>query len=211
MFSYEIAHIDTTPSAWEQFKKQPSFVIEEVVDRCETALPEFFMPMARGVVIASDMLLRLAGYHPACHQLAGWHAVQPNETYRKSLPGSTDLSVHRWGNLWVVGRERMGLVCECLVLSLGTPICTRAPEAAMALAEYCNISPIGRWVAWATRMLDNALGDAIERARERRITENLVLCAPERAARFRQYLATVTPAQRTRFHRRAEEAALRSN
>jgi hypothetical protein len=50
------------PSDWQAFREaHPPFLIEEVIDRSEARLPDWFVPSAPGVAIASDYLLRQAG------------------------------------------------------------------------------------------------------------------------------------------------------
>ncbi len=57
--------------AWQKSRVSPS-PIEEVVDRNETGcLPDWFVPLARGIAIASDDLLREAGHHHGMYRPRG--------------------------------------------------------------------------------------------------------------------------------------------
>jgi hypothetical protein len=69
----EEGHPDVTLSDWAAFKKGFSpFVIEEVIDRSAIKLLDRFLPLARGVVIASPHLLNTAGYRIGSRRPPGW-------------------------------------------------------------------------------------------------------------------------------------------
>ena len=54
MFSDD-KHLDVTLSDWEAFRREFSpFRIEEVVDRNEIELPDWFLPLARGAAIPTS-------------------------------------------------------------------------------------------------------------------------------------------------------------
>jgi hypothetical protein len=58
-------HPNTSPANWKNFQDAFSpLLIERLVDRSATQLPDWFVPLARGVAIASPSLLRHAGYRP---------------------------------------------------------------------------------------------------------------------------------------------------
>ena len=69
---FEEGHPIISLSAWKGFcawekslKGFPSRLIDEMVDRNECGcLPDWFVPLAYGVAIASDALLRKAGHRP---------------------------------------------------------------------------------------------------------------------------------------------------
>ena len=54
-------HPDVSRSDWEAFRNSFSpALFEEVIDRTEGMLPDHFVPLARGIAIPSDALLRKA-------------------------------------------------------------------------------------------------------------------------------------------------------
>jgi hypothetical protein len=58
---YDADHPDVSLSDWRTFVREcPSDLIVELIDRSEIGLPDWFVPLARGVGIASDALLRKA-------------------------------------------------------------------------------------------------------------------------------------------------------
>ena len=60
---YDIGHPHVTSLDWQTFRKEFSpLLIGEVIDRSEIKLPDWFVPLARGVAIASDALLLMSGY-----------------------------------------------------------------------------------------------------------------------------------------------------
>jgi hypothetical protein len=142
---------------WQTFLDQPSpYLVAEVIERSNTELPDDFVPWAPGIVIASDYLLRAAGYHPGSRRPEGWSPGNPGVftkvTYRNRL------TVRGCGEFWIIERE----TCEVLAYTYGSlPIVTRTYQAAMRLAEYChprplegeNCHPCPRGVASALRWL----------------------------------------------------------
>lgn len=50
-------HPDVALSYWRAFANSPPFHIDQVIDRHECGLPDWFVPLARGAAIADDVLL----------------------------------------------------------------------------------------------------------------------------------------------------------
>jgi hypothetical protein len=70
---YEPGHPHTTLPDWRIFLKEFSpFVIEEVIDRCQIGLPDWFVPLARGAAIPSATLLGKAGHRDGLYRPRGW-------------------------------------------------------------------------------------------------------------------------------------------
>jgi hypothetical protein len=58
-----VDHLDVSLSEWQTFLKEPPpHLIAELIDRRKIGLPDWFVPFARGVAIASNALLRDAGH-----------------------------------------------------------------------------------------------------------------------------------------------------
>jgi hypothetical protein len=147
---------------WTEFRDNPSpFLAREVIDRKETQLPGKFAPLARGVIIASDHLLRRAGHR--CGRFGaiddGWrktHAEHfPLTIGRKAfIRPEGELCVRQCGRLWTVerlGPYRWGEPENYQVLSFlfgSTPICTRSYTSAMRLAVHFEAHglPLLRWI-----------------------------------------------------------------
>jgi hypothetical protein len=119
---------------WQRFQKQPPTVlIAEVIERSKTELPDWFVPWAPGVVIASDYLLRAAGHRPGSRRPSGWSPGKP-DVFTKVIYGNR-LMVRGCGEFWTVERE----IDETLGFPFGPmPVFTRTSEGAMRLAEYCH-------------------------------------------------------------------------
>ena len=181
---YDIGHPHVTPSDWHAFLKEFSpHLADEVINRSETDLPDWFVPLARGVAIASDALLRKVGHRHGSYRPRGWRKTHCDVFERnlgpKDLMASKRLMVRGCGkhHLWTV--ERWGEkrpynnADEVLVFLFGsTPIFTRSYQAAMRLAAYCHVNdpPAGlRWIAACPKNYECA----VEIAQERRIDETL--------------------------------------
>jgi hypothetical protein len=152
-------------SDWQKFDREFSPLIGEVIDRDPAKLPDWFVPFAHGIFVASEALLRTAGHRDGMRRPRGW---------RKALGIDADgVYVHhvarvepcnsRWllvreclvQGLWMVERwterRRHGDADDILVHEFGsTPIFTRSCPAAMRLAMHCHAKepPAGlRWTA----------------------------------------------------------------
>jgi len=137
----QFGHPDVPLRDWNAFRAGFSpFYLDEVINRDEVHLPEWFMPLARGVATPSDALLRRVGHW----DVRGWFETDPG-VFRLYL-GGYYLQVRQCGNqnLWAVEKLDNGprpSVDEVLVFcSGGTPIFTRTPTPAMQLAMHCNFS-----------------------------------------------------------------------
>jgi hypothetical protein len=181
---YDVGHPSVPMSDWQTFRKEFSpLLIGEVIDRSEIKLPDWFVPLARGVAIASDTLLRKAAYRHGSYRPRGWHKTHCDVFIKRTVADKDKnfaaLTVRQYANQrwWSIERYHEGRKYEdttdVLVFVFGsTPIFCWNPQSAMCLAEYCqtNYLPVGlRWVAACP---DNKDG-AIEFARKRRIDEVL--------------------------------------
>ena len=130
---------------WRRFLRQRlSYSIGKVVNRRKAKLPTDFVPWAPGIVMASDHLLRLAGYHSRSGRPKGWRLQPSRGEYRKDWPS---LLVRNHGKFWTVEEY---LSESVLVFIYGSmPVCTRTYEEAMWLAEYSLDSrPLGNGLCW---------------------------------------------------------------
>jgi hypothetical protein len=176
---FEDGHPDITLSDWESFRQWvvAGPMIEKVVDRSQMQLPPSVVPLARGVAVAGDGLLRMAGYDPEAPRPRGWRA-RDKRLFTSSTSLTRGLMVQEYGGLWSIerfrGRRDMQFVAhKILVHRFGsTPIFAPNLEAAMCLVTHCrsNSTPTLRWTA--TRPAD--LDGAIERAKTRQIEEAMV-------------------------------------
>lgn len=149
----EIECPNVTLSDWQKFSYEfwPR-PIEQVIDRKQAKLAVMFVPLARGVAIASATLLRQAGYHPGMHRPRGWRETSP-QYFRRSIGATSFLLVRESDDtgLWTVERmsegRRPGVDAdEVLAFIFGwTPIFTRSYQSAMCLVEHCHADgpPLG--------------------------------------------------------------------
>jgi hypothetical protein len=163
-------------SDWERLRKEfPRHLIAEVIDRDAAWLPDWFMPLARGVAIASDKLLHQAGYHNEKQCPDGWHETSPDYFLYRLAPESY-LLVRESDetNLWSIERlnsRRQYDVDDVLVFGFGwTPIFTRSYQSAMRLAMHCHVDWPPGGLSWIKGMPTDPK-PAIELARHRRVRE----------------------------------------
>jgi len=121
--------------SWSNFAKNPpSEFISEVVDRSKADLPKWFVEWAPGAAIASDDLLRRAGYHPGARRPPEWVPGKEPDVFTKRRNIIDLLLVRGAGEFWTVERDY-----EALSFEFGpTPLFTGTSEGAMYLAEYCH-------------------------------------------------------------------------
>lgn len=162
-------------------KTLPSRLIDEVIDRNECSrLPDWFVPLAPGVLIASDKLLLEVGHHHGMYCPRGWRKFD-RDCYRRAVGGQPRLMCdvlkvrrydkHGW---WMIER-RMVEVDEVLVFNFGSaPIVTRSHGSAMRLAMHCHVNDPPHGLRWVKQEPDDCSG-AIEFARQRHIDD--ALCA----------------------------------
>jgi hypothetical protein len=144
---FEEAHPNVSLSDWRAFvaaETSRQSLIAEVVDRKDCRIPPWFVPLARGMAVASDRLLRSVGYRPGMACPSGWWEQSP-EYFLWRIRFDCFLMVRECGetNLWTVERlweeRRFADYDEVLAHEFGsTPIVTRSPYSAMRLAMYCH-------------------------------------------------------------------------
>ena len=183
--SYDVNHPDVPLSDWQKFRKRfPSNVIREVIDRSEIKLPEWFVPLARGVAIASDTLLRKSGYCRPSDRPSGWRQTECDVFIKPAVAdkdmGFAAIAVRQYADQswWTVERYHEGRkyenITDVLVFDFGsTPIFCRDYQSAMWLAEYCQVYGPPSGLSWVVACPDDKDG-AIEFARKRRIDEALL-------------------------------------
>jgi hypothetical protein len=179
---FEVGHPDVPLADWQAFRKECWPInIKEVIDRSEIKLPDWFVPLARGVAIASDRLLHRAGYRAASRDPRGWRKSEC-DVFIKPFVADKDinfatLAVRQYANQswWTIERYRecrkYGDITDVLVFGFGsTPIFCWNYQEAMRLAEYFHLNGPQHGLRWVTACPDDKDG-AIEFARIRRIDE----------------------------------------
>jgi hypothetical protein len=158
---YDIERPEIALLEWERFCEEfPPHLIEEVIGRDNVCLmPYWFMPLAWGVAIASDELLREAGHRHGMRQPPGWRETTPHY-FKHVIDGDDRASMSfllvresEETGLWTIerlGPSRRGEVDEVLGhIFGGTPLFTRSYQSAMCLAMHCHTKepPPGlRWI-----------------------------------------------------------------
>src|SRR6185312_12024054 len=138
-------HPDTTLADWNAFKTASSpYLIDKVVDRSATHLPDWFVPLARGAAIASSYLLSKAGYRQGMGLCPVARTMIKRDARYLEVDGDNRLVLRRYGRLWSVEwwnddrRQMYTNVDKVLVHSFGsTPILAPSCEAASYLAVAC--------------------------------------------------------------------------
>lgn len=166
-------HPDIPQSDWDAFQRWGSPYVK-VLDRNSVNLPDWFVPLARGVATPSRYLLRLAGYGRGWRRPPGWRKGPRGELTKEFnqeclivTPGPL-CRIEREGTL-----QRPHLrVNMTLAHEFGpTPILAGSVQVAICLAEFCILP--GRLplkLCWAEACPDDVKG-AIEYAHQRRINE----------------------------------------
>ena len=177
----DVDHPHVTLSDWEAFKASETARqcrIAEVVDRGDCGcFPDWFVPLARGVAIASDALLSEAGHRKGMRRQRNWIKLDPDSySLRVGYTNGADRSnllivrrcdKHEW---WVIER-RMADIDEVLVCGFGsTPILAPSYTSAMCLSLLCNVDKPPHGLRWIKQAPDDCPG-AIEFALKRRIDE----------------------------------------
>ena len=171
---YEIGFPNLPPADWQKFRKEFSpYRFEKVIDRDEACLRPRFVPLARGVAIASDYLLQRV-CHCGMSRPLGWRETSP-DLFRKKIGKNKYLVV--WNceqtGLWTVERINQWpkAIDEVLVHPLGrTPVFTRSYQAAMQLAMHCHVNGPPTEFSWYKADPNKDI-EAREIARRRRIEE----------------------------------------
>jgi hypothetical protein len=158
----DLGHPYVTRSDWRQFGKEYSrSLIAELIDRSEVEMPDWLVPLARGVAIAGDALLFKAGHRLGMDLPPGWRQIYGDVFMRYIGPeGFEDTQVLKVRQccdqgLWTIERWRevrpYNNSDDILVHQFGsTPIFTRSYQSAMRLAELCHKNgprPGLRWIA----------------------------------------------------------------
>jgi hypothetical protein len=177
---YDVEHPEITLLEWERFCEEfPPHLIEDVIDRNNACLPDWFMPLAWGVAIASDELLREAGHRHGMRQPPGWRETTPH--YFKYVIGGDDwapfLLVRESDEtgLWTI--ERLGPSSRYEVDEVlghifgGTLIFTRSYQSAMCLAMHCHTKEPPPGLRWIKAPPENEVKGVTEFARMRRFDE----------------------------------------
>ena len=154
---YDVERPEITLLEWERFREEfPPHLIGNVIDREKACLPDWFMPLAWGVAIASDELLREAGHRQGMRQPPGWRETTPH--FFKHIIGCDvwNILLVRESDetgLWTI--EHLSPSCRYEVDEVlghifgGTPLFTRNSLSAMCLAMHCHTKepPPGlRWI-----------------------------------------------------------------
>ena len=173
---YDVNHPNVTLSEWEAFKSSETdrqSLITEVVNRRDCGFfPDWYVPLARGVAIAGQALLREAGYEEGIPRPSHWltHGL---DCFLSYVNGPSDELIvrlcdkHEW---WIIERI-IGGIEEVLVCSFGsTPILTPNYKSAMCLALHCNVDKPPHDLRWIKLAPDDCEG-AKEFALKRRIDE----------------------------------------
>jgi hypothetical protein len=127
-------------SAWQKsIEKLPASLISEVIDRNETQLPDWFVPLARGVAVAHYTLLGAPfGFVSSLPVSSCWRPAGDN-IFKWDVAGVCGWYVQGFGNLWIAGRWSLREGERVLVHQFGaTPIVTRHCRSAMRLSLECR-------------------------------------------------------------------------
>jgi hypothetical protein len=137
-------------ATWQSFKDWQSFkgynlptsarrLIDDVIDRSEAGLPDWFAPWAPGVVIAGSYLLEAAGYKPGPSlRKRGWSLREDGYAYTMIKHGNR-LKACPCGKFWTIERQNGAALC----FYFGPlPVFARTAREAMYVGEYCHPSPL---------------------------------------------------------------------
>jgi hypothetical protein len=143
---HENGHPDVSLSDWKTFCDQFSpFLFSDIIDRQAVKLPDWFLPLARGIAVPSDYLLNRAGYVPGKYRPRSW---KPTGThyYACSVGIGTapaKLFVRRVDNqpFWTIellsNTNKYAGWDKVLIFLFGsTPVFTRNYQSAMYLADW---------------------------------------------------------------------------
>jgi hypothetical protein len=179
---YAVGHPDVALSDWQAFRKGFSpHLFREVIDRNKIKLPDWFVPLARGVAFASDALLLKAGYRRPSDRPPGWRKTNSDVFSKRTVLGKdmtvATLTVRQYEDQdwWTIERyhenRKYEDITDVLVFRFGsTPIFCRNYQSAMQLAEYCQKNELPSGLCWVAAYPDDK-DEAIEFARKRRIRE----------------------------------------
>jgi hypothetical protein len=167
---YDANRPDITLSEWDRLREKfPRSLISQMLNREDAGVPDWFMPSAWGIAIASDELLRDAGNMPtsswqetSCAHF--WHELGPRMLLTRQCSKTHSWSIERWDT-------RHHGVDEVLCFPFGsTPIFAQTYAQAMRLAMHCHYHKLPRGLRWI-RSPDHDLDVVTEFARIRRFDE----------------------------------------
>jgi hypothetical protein len=150
--------MEATPSLAQRF-----------IERGDTDLPVWFVPLARDVMVASPHLLRQAGFVSGLPMPGSWHTSSSECT--RTLDGLT-LAVERYGSLWTIQRRHEHQAkarSEVLVCRVGSmPIVAEDAQAAAHVAMHCHKTKIRNleWIPICPFNLEAALAILEQRCTE---------------------------------------------
>jgi hypothetical protein len=153
-----------------------------VINRGDIELPDWFVPLARGVAFPTDELLLRYGHLRASERPLGWRKTECDVFLRRGVRGEdgvATLAIRQYANQrwWTVERYRWDRryqdITDVLVFTFGsTPIFCWTYQSAMRLAEYCHVDGPSSGLRWVVACPDNKDG-AIKFAQDRLKEETL--------------------------------------
>jgi hypothetical protein len=137
---YEAGNTDMSLAEWQTLRHYPPrHLFDEVIDRSELSLPDWYLPLARGGVVPSEPLLEQVGRHLEFVRSPAWNQVN-DDWYWLQTGSDRNLIVRRFSTMWTI--EPWGAVLlarlpiQVLVSSSASlPVVTATVETAMRLAE----------------------------------------------------------------------------
>jgi hypothetical protein len=176
---FEIGNADIPLSEWEAFRATPPRdLVAEVIDRSETELPAYCVPLARGVAVASDALVHRAGYRSGSPRPRRWLPLRADcsrgwdgvALVSEARHGDL-LYTRRYGDLWNVEWATQGMLPQILVARFGsTPLVSRTCHEAMRLGALCLSAPPDG-LCWVSASGCDRSEHLIELAKERTVNE----------------------------------------
>jgi hypothetical protein len=167
-------HPDVSQQHWLAFSRQLSPHFSQAISREQLDLPHWFLPLARGAIVAGPPLLRCTGCKVRGRRSPEWTRVKTN-VFQRDV-GKTRLRVRRTndGRFWIISRWPPGVsrlsdkYSETLVHIFGsTPLVTERLEEALHLAYWFQKNkPIAslRWSKASPAFLIGVLALAMVRA-----------------------------------------------
>jgi hypothetical protein len=168
----EVGHPSTSLSHWNAFHEYfPSLYFDELIERKELDLPDDILPLARGGVVASTRLLRLAGCRPGSRLAHGWMRWSNEHDFCWSWEPFRVSVVRKTDNFWLIARHKNSLDIEYLVFPFGsTLVITRDCRSAKHLARYFFENELPGKLRWVKAFPDNDK-EALELLRQRQIED----------------------------------------
>src|ERR1700756_4620577 len=101
---YDDCHPDVSLRDWEAFRDWVSpHPFDQVLDRSQAQLPNWYLPLARGAAIPNQRLLSWAGYRSGSRRARGWRKYKAEKLYKDLGRGC--LIVTRCAPFWRIGGE----------------------------------------------------------------------------------------------------------